>query len=180
MRGPNGWSPPQRAVLAPRNFSIFATPGGFAMKLIAPLALSIAATTFAAPAMAQFKNGEDAVKYRKAAFTVMANHFARVGAMASGRAPFDAKVAAENAEIVEAMSKLPWAGFLPGTDKGDTRALPEIWTEADAFKSGADKMQAAVAKLNAAAKTGNLDAVKTAFGAAGQTCKACHDDYRKD
>ena len=61
-----------------------------------------------------------------------------------------------------------------------TRALPEIWTEADAFKSGADKMQAAVAKLNAAAKTGNLDAVKTAFGAAGQTCKACHDDYRKD
>jgi cytochrome c556 len=41
-------------------------------------------------------------------------------------------------------------------------------------------MQAAVAKLNAAAKTGNLDAVKTAFGAAGQTCKACHDDYRKD
>ena len=150
------------------------------MKLIAPLALSIAATTFAAPAMAQFKNGEDAVKYRKAAFTVMANHFARVGAMASGRARLDAKVAAENAEIVESMSKLPWAGFLPGTDKGDTRALPEIWTEADAFKSGADKMQAAVAKLNAAAKTGNLDAVKTAFGAAGQTCKACHDDYRKD
>jgi cytochrome c556 len=41
-------------------------------------------------------------------------------------------------------------------------------------------MQAEVAKLTAAAKTGNLDAVKTAFGAVGQSCKACHDAYRKD
>lgn len=150
------------------------------MKLMATLTLAAAAATLASPAMAQFKNGEDAVKYRKAAMTVMGNHFARVGAMAGGKQPFDAKIAADNAAIVETMSKLPWAGFVAGTDKGDTRALPEIWTEADAFKAGADKMQVAVAKLNAAAKTGNLDAVKTAFGEAGQTCKACHDDYRKD
>jgi cytochrome c556 len=40
-------------------------------------------------------------------------------------------------------------------------------------------MQGDVVKLAAAAKTGNLDSVKTAFGAAGQ-CKACHDDFRKD
>lgn len=150
------------------------------MKLIVPLALSLAAATLAVPAMAQFKNGEDAVKYRKAAFTVMANHFSRVGAMASGKAPFDAKAASESTAIIETMSKLPWEAFVAGTDKGDTRALPEIWTEAAEFKAGAEKMQAAVAKLNAAAKTGSLDAVKTAFGAAGQSCKACHDNYRKD
>jgi cytochrome c556 len=34
-------------------------------------------------------------------------------------------------------------------------------------------------KLAAAAKTGNQDAIKAAFGAAGETCKACHDDFRK-
>lgn len=150
------------------------------MKLIATLALTIAATTLAAPAMAQFKNGEDAVKYRQATFTVLSNHFSRLGAIANGKAPFDAKVVEENAAIVETMSKLPWAAFLPGTDKGDTRAQPEIWTEAAAFKSAADKMQSEIAKLNVAAKSGNLDAIKTAFGAAGQTCKACHNDYRKD
>lgn len=150
------------------------------MKLIATLALAVAATALATPAMAQFKNTEDAVKYRKAALTVMGNHFARLGAMASGKVPFDAKVAAENAAVVETMSKLPWAGFVPGSDKGDTRALPEIWTEAADFKAASEKMQAEVVKLSAAAKTGNLDAVKTAFGAAGQTCKACHDNYRKD
>ena len=150
------------------------------MKLFAPLVLALSAATLSAPAMAQFKNTEDAVKYRKAAFTVMANHFARVGAMTSGKVPFDAKVAAENAAVVETMSRLPWTGFVPGSDKGDTRAMPEIWSEAAAFKSGADKLQDATMKLSAAAKTGNLDAVKTAFGAVGQTCKACHDDYRKE
>jgi cytochrome c556 len=36
-----------------------------------------------------------------------------------------------------------------------------------------------VAKLNAAAKTGNLDQIKAAFGAAGASCKACHDDFRQ-
>ena len=35
-----------------------------------------------------------------------------------------------------------------------------------------------VAKLNAAAKTGSLDAIKAAAGAVGQSCKACHDDYQ--
>jgi cytochrome c556 len=150
------------------------------MKMFAPLALTVAALTLSTTAHAQFQKPEDAVKYRKAAFTVMGAHFGRVGAMANGKVPFDAKVAAENMAIVETMSKLPWAGFVAGTDKGDTRALPEIWTEAADFKAGADKMQAEVSKLAATAKTGNLDALKTAFGSVGQTCKACHDDYRKD
>ena len=71
------------------------------MKLIATLALAVAATALATPAMAQFKNTEDAVKYRKAALTVMGNHFARLGAMTSGKAPFDAKVAQDSAHVEE-------------------------------------------------------------------------------
>jgi cytochrome c556 len=150
------------------------------MKTTLAAALLGLATVFAAPAMAQFQKPEDAIKYRKASFTVMGAHFGRIGAMASGRAPFDAAIAAENAAIVETMSKLPWVAFGAGTDKGDTRALPAIWSEQAKFKEGADKMQAEVGKLAAAAKTGNLDSVKAAFGAAGQTCKACHDNFRKD
>lgn len=88
------------------------------------------AFTLSVPAQAQFAKPEDAVKYRKASFTVMAAHFGRLGAMASGRAPYDAKLAAENAEVVATLAKLPWAAFGEGTDKGDTRAKPEIWKEA--------------------------------------------------
>ena len=150
------------------------------MRRLVTLSLAFAAAAVALPAAAQFQKPEDAIKYRKATSTVMAAHFSRLGAMANGRVPFDAKVAAENAEIVNTLAALPWDAFGPGTDKGDTRALPAIWTEQAKYKAAADKMVAEVGKLNAAAKTGNLDAIKTAFGAAGQSCKACHDNFRKD
>lgn len=132
------------------------------------------------PAQAQFAKPEDAVKYRKATFTVMSAHFGRLGAMANGRAPYDAKAAADNAEVVATLSKLPWAAFGEGTDKGDTRAKPEIWKEAAKYKEASEKMQAEVAKLNTAAKAGNIDALKAAFGPAAASCKACHDNFRKD
>ena len=41
-------------------------------------------------------------------------------------------------------------------------------------------MMEEVGKLNAAAKTGNLDQIKASFGEAAKTCKACHDHFRKD
>ena len=145
------------------------------------LALStIVALLTALPAAAQFQKPEDAIKYRKAAFTVMGAHFGRIGAMANNRVPFDAKVASENADLVAEMAKLPFAGFGPGTDKGETRAKPEIWAEMDKFNAGAKKMQEDTAKLAVAAKGGNLDAIKAAFGEAGKSCKGCHDSYRKE
>jgi cytochrome c556 len=141
---------------------------------------ALAGAAFALPAHAQFAKPEDAIKYRKAAFTVMGAHFGRVAAMAQGKIPFDAKAAAENAEIATFMSKLPYAGFIDGTDKGETRAEPKIWTEMDKFKTAASKMQDEMVKLNAAAKTGNLDQIKAAVGDTAKTCKACHDNYRKE
>jgi cytochrome c556 len=143
-------------------------------------AAAIAGAGVAVPAAAQFAKPEDAIKYRKAAFTLMGTHFGRVAAMANGRIPFDAKAAADNAEIATIASKLPYAGFVEGTDKGETRAEPKIWSEMDKFKAAASKMQDEMAKLNAAAKTGDQAAIKTAAGAVGQACKACHDHFRKE
>ena len=136
--------------------------------------------TAAYPAAAQFQKPEDAIKYRKAVFTVMSTHFGRVGAMANGKIPFDAKAAADSADIATMMSKLPYVAFVEGSDKGDTKAKPEIWTEMDKFRAAASKMQDEMVKLNVAAKSGNLDSIKAAFGPTGQACKGCHDTYRKE
>ena len=144
------------------------------------LACAVVGAALALPAAAQFAKPEDAIKYRKAAFTIMATHFGRVAAMANGRIPFDAKAAADNAEIATIASKLPYAGFVEGTDKGETRAEPKIWAEKDKFNAAAAKMQEEMAKLNTAAKSGNLDAIKAAAGETGKSCKACHDVYRKE
>ena len=150
------------------------------MKALACIAAAAALVAFAAPALAQFAKPEDAIKYRQSSLSVMGTHFGRIGAMVNGRVPFDANVAAENAEIVSNMSKLPWAAFGPGTDKGSipTRAKPEIWTEQAKFKELSEKLVAETTKLVAAAKTGNADTLKAAFGATGASCKACHDNYQ--
>jgi len=133
------------------------------------------------PAAAQFQRPEDAVKYRKAAFTVMGTHFGRIGAMANGRIPFDGPVAAANADLVAVMSRLPYAGFVDGTSgTGKGSAKANIWTERAKFDEAAKKMQDEVVKLAAAAKTNNLDNLKTAFGSAAASCKACHDVYQND
>lgn len=150
------------------------------MKRSTLLLLAASVVAFSVPASAQFAKAEDAVKYRKNALFVMQQNFGRVAAMAAGKAPFDAKVAADSAAVADFVAKLPWAAFGEGTDKGDTRAKPEIWKEPAKFKEYADKMQAEMSKLSAAAKTGSLDNIKTAVSAASGTCKTCHDAFRKD
>ncbi|MBA2673465.1 cytochrome c [Ramlibacter sp.] len=149
------------------------------MKLAASLAIAAAACALAAPASAQFAKPEDAIKYRQSALFVMAQHFGRIGAMANGRVPYDAKAAVDNAEVVADMAKLPWAGFGPGTDKGlSTKAKPEIWSEQARFKEHSDKMIAETGKLLVAAKTNNLDTLKAAFQSTAGSCKTCHDAFR--
>jgi cytochrome c556 len=76
------------------------------------------------------------------------------------------------------MSSLPWPAFTPDTEALKSRAKPEIWKEGAKFKEASEKMQAEVAKLEVAAKTGNLDTIKVAFGAAGGSCKNCHDSFQ--
>jgi len=146
------------------------------MKALSTLALAAVVATAALPASAQFAKPEDAIKYRQSALSVLGTHFGRLGAMANGKLAFDAKAAQESAEIVAFMSKLPWAGFAAGTEGG--KAKPEVWKEQAKFHDLSDKMQAEVVKLNAAAKTGNLDSLKAAFGPAANSCKSCHDSFR--
>lgn len=148
------------------------------MKLAVTLALAATTLAVSLPAAAQFQKPEDAVKYRQSALSVMGTHFSRLGAMANGRVPFDAKVAQDNAALVETMSKLPWAGFTADSEKIKSKAKPDIWMDQAKFKQAQEKMMGEVAKLNVAAKTGNLDQIKAAFGNAAGSCKACHDAFR--
>jgi len=149
------------------------------MKRLMLAAVAVAALAIAVPALAQFAKVEDAIRYRQSVMFMQGTHLGRLARMATGRLPYDAKVAAENADILLVITKLPFPAFVDGSDKGDTRAKPEIWKEKDKFMAGANKMQEEVVKLNAAAKSGSVDQLKSAVGAVDKACKACHDDYQK-
>ena len=146
---------------------------------LAAMAIGLVTTLTALPAAAQFRNADAAIKYRQSAMALQGNHMARVFAMANGQVPFDAKVAAENIEIVAMLNRLQFTAFIDGSDKGNTRAKPEIWSEKDKFNAAIAKSQEDVLKFAAAGKTGSLDQIKAAAGAVGESCKACHDTYQK-
>lgn len=130
-------------------------------------------------AAAQFAKPEDAVRYRQGALNVMGVHFARLGAMAQGKMPWDPKAVADNVAVVEAVHKLPFTAFGEGTDKvSGSKAKPEIWSDRAKFDKARDGMFAAVAKLSQTAKGGQEAEIKKAIGDAGAACKNCHDDFR--
>jgi cytochrome c556 len=133
----------------------------------------------AAHAQSLFAKPEDAIRYRQSALFVMSQHFGRIGAVVKGERPYSKEEVVKNAAIAEQMSSLHWDAFAPGTDKGNTRAKPEIWSNPAQFKSAAEKMEQEMHKLATVAKGGDLNAIKTQFGETGKACKACHDDFRK-
>ena len=146
------------------------------MKRLVTPALAILCAAFSLSSQAQFAKTEDAIKYRQSAMFIQGQHVGRLGAMASGRVPYDAAAAVVSAEVVAQISRLPWAGFAPGTEGG--KAKPEIWKEPAKFKELNERLMADTDKLLVAAKAGNLDALKAAMGPLGETCKTCHDTFR--
>jgi cytochrome c556 len=68
--------------------------------------------------------------------------------------------------------------FPAGSDKGDTKALPTVWSDMPGFMAASKGADAAYDKLAAAAGSGDLAAVTAAFGETGKACGACHDKFR--
>ncbi|WP_394391993.1 c-type cytochrome [Shewanella woodyi] len=141
----------------------------------------VTSTVLAASVQAgNFKKTDDAIEYRQSAFSLLAYNFGDMGAMLKGKKPFDAEVFAMRAENVAALSKLPLEGFTPGSDKGDTEALPKVWTEKADFDAKMLQLQKDSAALAIAAKADDKKALKQAFMTTAKNCKGCHDSYKKD
>lgn len=122
---------------------------------------------------------EDAIKLRQSAMKLIGYNFGSIGAMVNDKKPYNKDEAIRNATRVEQLSGHPWEFFVAGSDKGETKAKAEIFKETDKFKAAGDKLQAEAAKLEQVAKTGDLAALKTQFGATAQACKNCHDNFRE-
>ena len=97
--------------------------------------------------------------------------------MVKGTTPFDATAAAAAMKTLASdLEQFPTL-FPAGSDQGDTKASPSIWENMDDFKALAAKL-VTDAKAAADAAAAGPDAFKTAFGAVGGDCGACHKKYR--
>ncbi|MEO5587069.1 MAG: cytochrome c [Novosphingobium sp.] len=60
-----------------------------------------------------------------------------------------------------------------------TDALPAAWTNRAELERQADRFAAASRNLSVAAEGGDIAAIQAAARATGETCKSCHDQFRK-
>src|SRR5258708_27255303 len=82
--------------------------------------------------------------------------------------------AAKLKELQVAFDKM----FPAGSDKGDSKALPTVWSDMPGFLAASKNADAAYDKLAVAAGSGDLAALTTAFGETGKACGACHEKFR--
>jgi cytochrome c556 len=130
-------------------------------------------------AYGQFAKPEDAIEYRQSVMTIIGYHVGQMGAVVTGKKPYEKQAFSHNATIVEMLSTLPWQAFMTaGTDKGKTALKPSAFSEKDKFMAKAKTFETEIQKLVKAAAGDDFNAIKAQFGEVGKSCKSCHDDYR--
>ncbi len=121
---------------------------------------------------------EKAIKVRQSGYYLMGAQMARINATIKGDLPFDKTSLALSADALELLGRIVTDHYPPGSDLGNTRAKAEVWKDGARFKELAAASQGEAARLKTAVHGGDLDAIKTAFGATSKSCKACHDVFK--
>ncbi len=100
------------------------------------------------------------------------------GVVTEGKGTLPDVVAA--AKVIEAgVPKIP-SMFPPGTNAGESEALPVIWEKWPDFEARAKNADELVAKLEQAAASGDQAATLAAFADLGKNgCGGCHETFRK-
>ena len=117
----------------------------------------------------------DAFHDRHMAMEAVGDAMKPLAAIAKKEAPFDAAVVKANATTIADHIKMASALFPAGSGGGESRAKPEIWTDAAGFEKAMKDAHAAAVALQSVADEA---AYRPALGALGASCKSCHDKYR--
>lgn len=154
------------------------------MRLVATLALLIAALALAMPVGAADTPEERAINARQGVMHLRVFNLAPLVAMIKGDMPYDAEKARTLANNLRAMLNMDVSSaWMKGTSNEQypdkTRALPAIWAPDSEFAERGKAYAEAVNKLAGVAGDG-LDALAPAVKDLAQACKACHDDYREE
>ncbi len=143
-------------------------------------AAALSGLAMAPLAVSHFDDKQPMQSYRQSFFTLVAMNFGPMGAMVKGDMPWDDAAMKNYADNLDTLMELDLLrGFAAGTDKGTTRAKPEIWENMDDFKQKFADLRKAADELDDVVEDGgDRKAIAAAMGNAGKACKACHDEYK--
>lgn len=117
--------------------------------------------------------------YRQSWFAMIGITVNPLFSMLKGETPWDEKTLAASSAQLATLANMEWRqGFAPGSEKGTTRAKPQIWENREDFKAKMEDFRNAANDLEEAVAGGERKAIAGSIGALGQACKACHDEYK--
>jgi cytochrome c556 len=120
--------------------------------------------------------GIDPIETRQTGLDLLAGTFAGVKAVVTSNG--DVKTLEGPGKAIQRWGKLFPTLFPAGSDKGTTKASPDIWTDNATFHKDAAALSTAGEALATAAKAGDAAAVNVAFKEIGDACGACHKAFR--
>lgn len=138
------------------------------------LALLAATSAFGQPEM----QPDSIIKYRKAVMVTMGGHSNAMILIARKKVDAPSHLLGHAEALCEASSYLDMM-FPKGSGVGDTEALPLIWEEPEVFEEIVKEAKTATARLLEAVKEDDQKAIAVNVKAVADSCKSCHDWYRK-
>ncbi len=114
-------------------------------------------------------------KARHEAMEAVGKAMRTLGGMAKGQIAFDPKVVQEQGKVISDRLAESAKLFPPGSDKGETHAKPEVWSDRPGFDAAMKEGQEAAAALQSVQDQAGF---LPALGTLGKSCQACHDKYR--
>jgi cytochrome c556 len=122
-------------------------------------------------------DGLDPIAVRQAGYDLQNGDFAFIRSVVAAKG--DVKPLEGPAKAIARWAALIPTLFPKGTETGgNTKALPEIWSDPAGFQKIALAASDAATKLAVAAKAGDADEVAADTKLLGQQCGACHKGYR--
>ncbi len=119
----------------------------------------------------------DPIALRQAVMSLQNGDFAFIRSVVAAKG--DVKPLEIPAKAIAKSTTLISMLFPKGTETGgDTKALPEIWSDPAKFQKISVAANEAATKLAAAAKAGNAEEVAADAKLLGEQCGACHRAYR--
>lgn len=141
--------------------------------------IATAAVIVAAPMLlpAQAQDGKMAYQKRDDAMGTLSDNMKVLAAFVKEDKGSMAEVTAAAENVHRVAMEIPALFEVQSTPEG-SRAKPEIWSDWDTFVKDAKALEDASNTLLMAAKAGDAQAVKAAFGKVGGSCGDCHKPFR--
>ncbi len=139
---------------------------------------AVAAVLAPAAVLAETRIQSD-IAYRRELMVAMDWNLVRIAQTLRHQRPYDPSRIAGEGRALAALAQLPWVAFVPGSDRGATKASVRIWQQPRAFAATVSHFEALTRTLAQAAAHAPLAASARPLERVADACRSCHHRFMR-